>query len=165
MKLPEVEMLAMYLSDRAKEDAAVVTFEEISEQVGVDIRKKRHLLTSAMKTLIKEYNIVLKNIRNIGYQILRQGAIAETISRKRQSRIESQTNLWDSEMKTVNISNLTQQELKEHTRFEGRLTIQKLLIDEKNQKRIDDVSARRAAQRITDAEFARKAVMMLKDVS
>jgi hypothetical protein len=165
MKRPEIELLAMYLSDRAKECAAVVTFDEMSSQIGVDIKSKRHYLSSAMELLAKEYGVVLKSIRSIGYRVLKQSEIPQTISQKRQSRIESQTNFWDREMKAVNIGCLSQRELKEYVRYEGRLTVQKILIAEENQRKVDEISARRGARKLTDTEFARKAIMALKDVT
>ena len=84
----DARLLTEYL--QKKQEGDIVTYDEISEFLGCDVRIKRHVLETARRHLLKE-NMVFDTVIKIGIKRLTASEIANGSGRKSISRIRRET--------------------------------------------------------------------------
>jgi hypothetical protein len=82
---PETQALIEYAKGKEK-----VTYEEMSEQIGRDIRKVRHYWETARKALQNDHKIHFVCVPNVGYQrVTHDRAVVDTCESHRKRKVSS----------------------------------------------------------------------------
>jgi len=162
---PEIILLAQFLRDCAV-DGKLATYDEMASRAGgLDIQKKyRYKLSRALELAKTEYKVVFVNRMGVGYQPVASSKVATQVTQKRQARIESETNRWESELDIIKPQELKAGELKDYLKCQLKLCAQRLVISAKAQMKLEQ-KAENSLPRYTGLEFAKEAALALRDVS
>lgn len=163
MRSFETSTLVQYLRDCAQ-SGKTATFEGMSQLIEKDVQhKSRSHLSTALRIVLKDYGFVFKNIMGIGYEPLNQEVRSQSIVRKRQTRIKSETNRWREELETVDVGKLQQSQIKEYITANLKLCVQEQVNSQETNWKLERIGSMKTS--LTGLEFAKEAALALRDVS
>lgn len=90
--LPETKFLVQYL--RTLKVGDIADYATLSEKAGVFVLDRRHILTSALNYVAREYQMVFQNMPSIGYKLLPSSSAPEVITQKRTNQVRSRVKSW-----------------------------------------------------------------------
>jgi len=161
----EVMILVDFLKDRYSEHS-IATFDAMSQAVHADVQyKHRSWLTSALNVVERDYGMVFNSVLGIGYEPVRQGAIAGIFVDNAQRRIKAHIRKAKEKLNTVSTTNLTPEELHRHTAGYLKLEIQEAVSSPEANQIIDKKVAQGHVTGRAGMDYARKALLALIDVS
>lgn len=127
---PDINFLVQYLRDCcvANVDA---TFVEMNKLISDNVQTSgRWKLNKAILIVQKEYGFIMESIACIGYRVVPSASVSSYVSRKRLSKVRSQTGMWENELdNSTRGKPLTMADLTAYS----QVALVKVVIDEKTQ--------------------------------
>ena len=98
-----MELVAMLVQTPV---GGVVTYRDMTRQIGVDVVARRHLLASARRILMREHRMVFGCVMNEGLKLLDCVEVVDIAPLERRKRIHQQAKLGIRELTTVKYDEL-----------------------------------------------------------
>lgn len=113
-----VLQLEKFLKD--KPDGSKFTFEELSTEAGRDVKVDRYLIASVMRILARHHDRVLRSVRGVGYEIVKQEEIVDVSQAFRKSAKNKIVRAYDV-ISTVDVSKLSQADLAKYLKEQAKV--------------------------------------------
>ena len=156
----ETATLIKYLKD-CSDAGKMATFKEMSALLNGNVQYKfRNKLSSAFRILKRDYQLLFVSVEGEGYKPLLED-IAQVVTVKRQKRIQSETNNWEAELKTIDTTKLDDKGFKSYVTASLKLGIQVFILGEDVNKKLESQGQK---TRSTGLEYAKDAIRELIDV-
>lgn len=92
----------------------LITYVELTQACGRDVREKRHLTDSARRILLRDHNMVFRCVANEGFIRLEDAKIVDVVNNDRRERIRRQARVAIKELACVEHHNLENARQIEH---------------------------------------------------
>lgn len=156
----ETTALIKYLKECA-DAGKMATFKEMSALLNGNVQYKfRNKLSSAFRILKRDYQLLFVSVDGEGYKPLLED-VAQVVTVKRQKRIQSETNNWEAELKTIDTTKLDDKGFKSYVTASLKLGIQAFILGEDVNKKLELQGQK---TRSTGLEYAKDAIRELLDV-
>lgn len=156
----ETVTLIKYLKD-CSDAGKMATFKEMSELLNGSAQYKfRNKLSSAFRILKRDYQLLFVSVEGEGYKPLLED-VAQVVTVKRQKRIQSETNNWEVELKTIDTTKLDDKGFKSYVTASLKLGIQTFILGEDVNNKLELQGQK---TRSTGLEYAKDAIRELIDV-
>lgn len=108
----DVKLLVEKMSKTSIGDT--IQYDEMTQLVGRDIKKNRHLIESARRILMRHHSMVFRCVMNEGYKRLDDSTVVDTVNSDRKKRIRKQARFAVLELSAVDYDNLDRQKQIQH---------------------------------------------------
>jgi hypothetical protein len=124
--------IEIYLLECHEKDV-IAQFSEIEKLARIKIKEDRSILQTAL-IHVEELGYVFKNIRCVGYRILKNDEILPVCEKRRTSRLKSQVTKLGREIKCTNYSQLPETLKEKHKTVSMKYSIYQAMLSEQMDK-------------------------------